>query len=499
MTPSTSRLQPGLILLVCALSALWIWSSWVGYLHSDDTYYAAAARGWISEFPYVGTTHWGLRHTIVLPMAAGFAVFGVNEFTLILPFTIYAALLLTGIWFFLRSRTGDLSAALAVLIAASTPILAEGASLGATDLVEAFYVLLSFWLFHMAAEERRNRALLIGSGIAAGFAWLTRETSVSLLAFYGVMFLFSRRLPRTDYFWMAGGFIAVWLADTIYLGINTGDLLHRLNTSLRGVSRDNPALGEQVAQGFDQHGNIATPEFVRPLTMLLTNRSFALLFWVGIPAALHLCFWAAIPTKVKDLVRLSCGLALTWFLVLAYGMYWLWDIPRYQTVTAVVACIVVAVWVRFVLLPRSIPAAAALLVGVLAVSTLAGLVANPPSLFGERVLAAWARSYAEPIYTDSGTLQGAGFLLETGGTSDRVVAGAPPQGALFAYNPAPRRQPENGPLKPDSGWTVVERRIQEEKLVSRALRSLGVLRLVPASLASKLAPPPGTITLYRVG
>ena len=42
---------------------------WVGYYGSDDISYAAGGRGWLYDFPYVGDSHWTLRHTVVVPMA----------------------------------------------------------------------------------------------------------------------------------------------------------------------------------------------------------------------------------------------------------------------------------------------------------------------------------------------------------------------------------------------------------------------------------------------
>src|SRR5256885_1633533 len=79
-------LKPLFVMVIAVLS---IPLGWIGYVESDDQYYAAAALGWITQFPYVASTHWGLRHAIVLPIAASFALGGVNEITLILPITAY--------------------------------------------------------------------------------------------------------------------------------------------------------------------------------------------------------------------------------------------------------------------------------------------------------------------------------------------------------------------------------------------------------------------------
>jgi phosphatidylglycerophosphate synthase len=59
-----------LILLVVVIAVFSAWLGWTGYIESDDQYYASAAVGWMTKFPYIATGHWGLRHTIVLPIAA---------------------------------------------------------------------------------------------------------------------------------------------------------------------------------------------------------------------------------------------------------------------------------------------------------------------------------------------------------------------------------------------------------------------------------------------
>src|SRR5579862_5111349 len=69
-----------------------VWVSWIGYLGSDDALYAGAALHWLQFGPTIGTTHFSLRLTTFLPVAAAFELFGVREFPLILPTLIAGAL-----------------------------------------------------------------------------------------------------------------------------------------------------------------------------------------------------------------------------------------------------------------------------------------------------------------------------------------------------------------------------------------------------------------------
>src|SRR5262245_58740797 len=73
------------LFLVLIVGAVMLGLAWVGYVGSDDHSYARGALGWINEFPYVGKDHWTLRHTVVIPVALGFVIFGFREISLALP------------------------------------------------------------------------------------------------------------------------------------------------------------------------------------------------------------------------------------------------------------------------------------------------------------------------------------------------------------------------------------------------------------------------------
>jgi uridine phosphorylase len=69
-TASPSRgLTVGLTIAIAALAAILLATFWVGFIASDDIFYIQGARGWIDGFPFVGKSHWELRHTITLPLA----------------------------------------------------------------------------------------------------------------------------------------------------------------------------------------------------------------------------------------------------------------------------------------------------------------------------------------------------------------------------------------------------------------------------------------------
>src|SRR5262245_32820675 len=254
-----------LLVILIAVAAAMV--GWIGYIEADDQFYASAAVGWLTHFPFVGTNHWGLRHAIVLPIAASFSLGGVRETTLILPITLYyfALVILT---FLVLERVSERRVAFwAAVIVALTPRFALGASWVVTDLPELFFEVSSFWAFYLATQRGGTPRLLLLAGALAGLAWITRETAVAFLAFYGILFLFGFGMPRMRYFWMALGFVVIVGADTAYLWSTTGDWLYRYHVTLRAVASDNPLNHTGPAW----RGLIAASKYTKPFVVLFTS------------------------------------------------------------------------------------------------------------------------------------------------------------------------------------------------------------------------------------
>src|SRR5262249_38222650 len=140
----------------------------------------------------------------------------------------------------LARLVGVATAVFATCLLALTPLFSLLASYVVTDLVETLFVMASFWFFYFAPDSRHRRTLLLLAGLCAGFAWITRETSLVLIVFYGVLFLLGRRIRRLEYFWIAGGFLVVVGIDAAYLASASGDFFYRYHLTLKGVASDNP-------------------------------------------------------------------------------------------------------------------------------------------------------------------------------------------------------------------------------------------------------------------
>lgn len=78
---------------------------------------------WRDSPPYLGDTHWALRHIFVLPMAASFKLFGANEFTATLPNIVYAGGLVAITFYFARKYVGLSEAVFASVLVSTSAFL----------------------------------------------------------------------------------------------------------------------------------------------------------------------------------------------------------------------------------------------------------------------------------------------------------------------------------------------------------------------------------------
>ena len=183
------------VVLLLAVMAAVLGFAWVGYLGSDDVTYVTGAYGWLREFPYVGG-HGTIRYLITWPIALSFLILGEGEFQMILPTICYFAVLIA-LTYLCMSRVLDRSTAMvAAILVMTLPLFAVQATTASADITELTFIVTSVWLFYFASLRARPAILLFASGAAAGLAWLTRETAVALLLFYGLAFLAGYRIRR---------------------------------------------------------------------------------------------------------------------------------------------------------------------------------------------------------------------------------------------------------------------------------------------------------------
>ena len=473
-------------------------ATFVGYLESDDTFYFRSAAGWVAGAPYLGLDHWGLRHAIVLPMALGFRLFGQSEATLLLPSLGYAASLLVLIGVMANHLAGWRAAVIAIAVTGVTPIFVTGASLVTTDLPEALFVIGSLWAWHRARETLRP-GLMVVSGLAAGCAFITRETTVALIAFYGLVFVAERGRGLVAAMLMAGGFLLVAGSDWLYLYVMSDDPLYRIHIAMAGAQNDGPHL-EQASEtqaAIDRFGALVMPRLARPFGAVFLNQNFGLLLWAAVPATAYLVIRAV--GEVRRAAAMLLGFFATWFFVCGYILAkWLWVIPRYYAV-GLVLIIPLAVWLTGLMQRR--PARAWAMCSLIAGSGLLLTAASTIGAFaGERGLVKVVQTYPGTIYTDPATALGASWLLAREGLDTRVSTDMPDPGALFYFDSRPRRPfPANWPLRTvPAGWMLIETTTHSTKWTGPLTLLPGVKDLLPADLRAKLNPAPLVTSLYRV-
>ena len=480
-----------LLAVCCCFVLATIVVSWVGFLETDDLAYADAADSWLFHTPFLGDSHWALRHTIVLPLAAAFAVAGHGEVTLALPMLFYGLGLLLLMGVCVERVAGPIAGVIAPLLIASVPTFALGSTFAATDVPEAFFVLASFWTFYFASGSGRRWALVL-SGLLAGCSFITRETTVALMVPYAILFLIGYG-KRQSYLWLGAGFVVVVGADFLYLYLMSGDPFWRLHVTQRGVAGDNPYNPNLRAPAgmMDPLGFYALPRYLQAVLVLFASPTIGFLAWFGVPAAVFLTHSPA-PGVAGAVVRLFTLLAICWFLILSFVFLSLWIIPRYQLVTLCALAVPSAVLLDNWLNGGHPRRAAAVLGFISATGLLLSAASDHDLMYGERALVSFARHTNEPVRTDTATLEGSHWLLQAAGADSRVTAGPPIAGGLYFVNHNPRRRLPSGWKEQDvpPGSLVVATYVQPPSLIGMAAAFIGLDRLLPEIIWRKIQPNP---------
>lgn len=470
--------------------------AWVGYLGSDDVTYADGAYGWMESFPYVGG-HGTVRYTITVPMALSFLAFGESEFSMALPTLIYGLGLIAILVLMLHRALGAGPAAFVSIVLITSPVLVTWATIASVDIIEAFFIFASLFFFWAAGRQNGRWQHLFMAGVLAGLGFLTRETSVFFLAFYGVAFLAGYGIPRLGHFVMAAGFFMVWLAEVAYFFVMTGDPLYRINISLNHDST--------IDRSIDVAGNVIAHPLIDPLLVILANQEFAVLFWVVLPAGLWLLLSKNVSAEIRRITVLFGGVGLVWLLCVGAVQSLLPLNPRYFLISAICASVIVGLAVSESIRLRRIKLAAMLLLLVVS-GNLAGIyVENRNHMFGERVLRAAIERYPGDLYTDPLTHRRAELLLKWSGEAARVRAEAPPPGSLYVYNSLRTKSlggwvPTDAikSYEPQESWELLETITPESKLAGRIIRAIGFERFLPGKLKNALFEGHPGVKVYRL-
>jgi len=479
------------ILFFCGFLAF----GWIGFLASDDMMYTSAAESWLTSFPYLGDNHWALRQPLVISTAFSYLIFGVNEYSLALTTSSYfLAIVLLTYYYFKRIKNSNL-ALLASVSLITIPLFTIQSTYSGCDLVELFFILCSILLFHHASQENKVSLLFI-SGLMAGFAWLTRETSASLPILYAGLFLYGYG-NRKNYIWLAVGFISVAVTEITIYYLVENDFLYRVWIDLDQGKSTGKTLKVPGT------GNIEINKIFNPILALLINQEFMLLFTFFFPASIWLFTTKDSNQGYHSLLILFFWLSVTWFVIIGYGLG-VRSLPRYYSVTSYAALVIVIAWMYSLFHKNKI--VSVILFTLFFSANFIGLyVENKQPIFGERVLKQWlVNNLDKEIYTDPITRSSAGFLLRTAGLEHRVHSGRPNgQTAYYLFNPNRVFQEnrvsgyveENKPL---THWQSTEVIKPERKWSGILIEWIGLEQLIPKAIVKKLNYPADAITIYRI-
>ncbi len=404
----------------------------------DAERYVAAAMRWVNDGPYLGQTHWGLRHLFVLPMAAALTLMGPSEFSATFANIAYAGGLVAITYFFMRRYGGEVEALAAGVLAATSAFFVSRTIEIAVYGPETFFLALSCWLFISAQSERRRVWRLMAAGVCAGFAWTLREQTIAILPALFLCSLVLKRQPLISIVAIGAGFGAIILGELIIYTIAAGNPLYRYEVDLHHRSTGWRTLNA-AADNADKM-------LWRPVKDSFTETIFTPTLILTALLAVYVGTKAIIQRSAARLVLLVFGVAsVTSLLVSAY----IFDLalPRYYPIFPYSVILLAALAIARIRATAGIAWAGAAVAVIVAINVLGFQFSNYNEYAEARRFARLVANSDEAVYSDPLTASRARhYLLLSGLSRDeisvRVRSIEPPPGALYfrAYS-AKKRYP----------------------------------------------------------
>lgn len=333
--------RPDTCIIAVALMLAAVAIGWTGYIASDDASYYLGAQQWLRDPPFAGSDHWTTRFPVVLTLAAAIGVIGPGPLPLAVTALGGYALFLTAAAMLAARVAGQglASGRVAlptVLLLGTMPLIATSASIVNCDLPEVAFLLAGLALLAPEARDGSpRRTAAVGAGVAFGLAVLCRETALLGLTGLGILFLVAKPVSRASLLVAAAGAAGVLGAEMLFQLAVTGDPLHRY-----ALAFNHDATLDRAA---DLEGNLLVHPLLDPLLVLFLNNEFAALFplaAVALAARAHRHLDG--PGRRALLLPAAAGLAAFALVALLGGKLVL--NPRYFTLTAFPAALLVAVW-----------------------------------------------------------------------------------------------------------------------------------------------------------
>jgi hypothetical protein len=452
---------------------------------SDDQRYLDAALAWASNGPAPGTTHWALRHPLIISILAAFRLDGIGTDALLLVPRAFYALLVAVTAGALARFAGLRAAILWTLLIAASPVMHEMATSCFPEMLELALSAVSLWAFHAARSARSGRpALLLLSGAAAGIAFLTRETAAVLPLLYGIAFVLRPGMPRASYLWLGAGWLAPVAIDMAWLWQRSGDVLYRYHVDsghvriasahLRGgvyQGSHGPLFNFDLASRWVPSGPLPIHWTIDPLVNLIIDPEFGLIFlawillgrWAKAGGSVAAFYRAHRPALL--ILAAASFVLTTWVLMLRPQ-------PRYYLIATYAATIAVALLGAQALGDRALRRrtvavlVALILVGGGTIALLHRDQQRPIALILPYVAAHPGRFYVNPKIAAR-----LAFPLARSGMTGRVSDGPVPIGGLRIRVLTDKPFKLHKPIADMPGFVAVETTREPRPLIQRLLQS----------------------------
>ena len=454
------------------LAALWL--GWVGFIASDDSLYYQGAMRWLTDPPFAGSDHWSTRFPLTLTFAGVLAVLGQGYAAFAVTAVLFYVVIVAVTGRFAASVAGPRAGWIAALLSATLPVVVSHATTVSVDLTEAAALIAGALLVGRADDDRAGWLAALAGGALFGLAILCRETSVLALAALGPLFLIGRPIPRRVLIACGIGAAAVLIGEALFQYAMTGDPLRRYTIAFNH--------DEHIDRAANKEGNFLLWPPIDPFLVLLVNDDFGLLFWLA-GAAVAAGAWRMVGAGQRAPLTLLAWLAGAGFLLVSVLYSKLVLNPRYFMLAAIVAVIVLAVWLDH-LGPK---VRALVLLAVVGSNLLLMSVGNAHPRWSMEALVLAAEAHpGEAVRGEASDVRRADIPMAFVGRGNvRPLPARPGELVVVPAEAAPKGE-------------VVARYVSPPTRLGGILRALGLEGVVPGAIRRRMFAPSPEMVLVRM-